>query len=272
MKNFQLQSSFVILSGASSGIGFEIAKILIENYNATVLGLARNEEKLFQTRKTLGESFIPFKMDVSIESEWQRLADFLSKTKLQCDVLINNAGVLPPFDKTINVSVEELSKTFQTNFFSCVYSAKHILPILKNSEKACFVNVSSSSSVCTVIGQSAYSASKSALKAWTETLILEEKDCHVSLIIPGFCKTPIFDKFSLSQKDQKLLNLVSSKPQNMAKKIVKCIKKRKKIAVLGCDAKLMNFFYKLFPKTFPRLVAKILKKSKLKMFNSLFEE
>ncbi len=270
MKNYQLHSSFVILSGATSGIGLEIAKNLIENYNVTILALARNQEKLDKTRVLLGESFIPFKMDVSLEDEWQRLAEFLTKSRLKCDVLINNAGVLPPFEKATNVSLDTLKNAFQTNFFSCVYSVKHVLPILKTSDKPCLVNVSSSASLCAIIGQSAYSATKSALKAWTESLILEEKDCKISLVIPGFCKTPMFDKFDLSKKEKNLLNKVSSSPEKMAKKIVKVIKKNKKIAVLGFDAKLMNFFYKLFPRSFPRLISKILKKSKLKMFNDLF--
>jgi NADP-dependent 3-hydroxy acid dehydrogenase YdfG len=64
MKKLDYKNKTVIITGASSGIGKEIASELIENYGCTVYGIARNESRLSEAKSLLGDKFIPYSMDV----------------------------------------------------------------------------------------------------------------------------------------------------------------------------------------------------------------
>lgn len=275
MKKNWLNGKNVVLTGASSGIGKEITKILIERFNCFVLGIARNEEKMLKLLEELGnkKEKLSYKLfDVSSKTNWEDFAKFLEKENISVDVLINCAGVLPNFDKFENYDLETIEKVLQVNFYSAVFAIKNLLPILRKSEKPMIVNVASSAALCTIPGTSIYSASKAALKNFSEALEAENgKNMRVSLIYPGFTKTDIFR----SQKNEEtngLVDKISMSASKMAKKIVKTIKNRRRRAVVGFDAKLMNLLYKLFPRSAGRICGFVLKKAKVKLFSDVFNE
>ena len=92
----------VVLSGASSGIGKGIAERLIKDHGCKVIGIARNEQRLQNFKAELGnksDNFTYYTFDVSQEEKWHELADTLKKENIKPDILINNAGILPKFDK-----------------------------------------------------------------------------------------------------------------------------------------------------------------------------
>lgn len=110
----------VILSGASSGIGKGIAERLIKDHGCKVIGIARNEERLLRFKEELGnkgDNFTYYTFDVSQEEKWQELADTLIRDNIQPDILINNAGILPKFDKFVNYTIDEIKKAMEINFF-----------------------------------------------------------------------------------------------------------------------------------------------------------
>ena len=157
----------VILSGASSGIGKGIAERLIKDHGCKVIGIARNEERLLRFKEELGNkggNFTYYTFDVSQEEKWQELADTLIRDNIQPDILINNAGILPKFDKFVNYTIDEIKKAMEINFFSCVYSMQALMPLILKSDSAAIVNVASSAALCSLAGTSVYSASKAALK------------------------------------------------------------------------------------------------------------
>lgn len=273
MKKCWLNEKFIILTGASSGLGKNIAQMLINKHNCTVLGIARSEDKLNKFKLDLNEKsnkFIPYVMDVGIKDNWKNLCNYLNKNNTIPDVLINCAGILPKFKKAELYTSEEVQNVLNTNFLSVTYSVEHVLPLIKKSPTPAIVNISSSSSLMTVIGTSVYSASKSALKSYTESLCLENKDVYVGLIIPGFIKTDIMRNQNLNEKEGKLINAISTDCNKATKKIVKYIEKRKKRKSIGLDAKLMNLGYKLCPNLSMKLVSKILKSFKLTLFEDVF--
>ena len=103
----------VILSGASSGIGKGIAERLIKDHGCKVIGIARNEQRLINFKEELGnkgDNFTYYTFDVSQEEKWQELADTLDRENIKPDILINNAGILPKFDKFVNYSIDEIRK------------------------------------------------------------------------------------------------------------------------------------------------------------------
>lgn len=118
MKKFRFDKKNVILTGASSGIGKQMAKVLVEKYGCTVYAVARNEEKLNAAENEISaEKFVPFCFDVGSAGDWQRLRTSLSEKGVIADVLINCAGVLPKFSPFENTGVEKIEEIMRTNFF-----------------------------------------------------------------------------------------------------------------------------------------------------------
>ena len=121
-KNF-LFNKTVVITGASGGIGFNVAKLLIEKYNCKIIGIARNEEKLLKNIETLGdkkENFSYKLFDVSVKENWNDFYDYLVENNVQIDVLINNAGFMLPFEKFENYSEDEIESIISTNFLSVI--------------------------------------------------------------------------------------------------------------------------------------------------------
>ena len=266
----------VILSGASSGIGKGIAERLIKDHGCKVIGIARNEERLLRFKEELGNkggNFTYYTFDVSQEEKWQELADTLIRDNIQPDILINNAGILPKFDKFVNYTIDDIKKAMEINFFSCVYSMQALMPLILKSDSAAIVNVASSAALCSLAGTSVYSASKAALKGFTEAMREEHRDnCYIALICPGFTKTDIFrNQTKSSDKAQKAMDLISTDCDKMVDYIIKGIWKKREKMVLGMDAHFMDKGYKLLGTTCSKVSSKVMKISGLDMFRSIFE-
>ena len=273
MSKIKLFNKNVIITGVSSGIGKELARILIDDYNCKVFGIARDENKILSFIKELKN---PDKLsdyalfDIADENCWKDLVNTLTQKNFTPDVLINCAGILPKFANFEKCEIDDFKRVLEVNFLSCVYSTKHLMPLLKKSGFPCIVNVSSSSSLVDFAGITGYASSKSALKSFTLCLASEiGKNGYVGCICPGFSSTDIYRSQSASEKDLKLINKFSTPPKKVATKIVKAIIKKKKLKIIGYDAKLMNFFYKLMPKTTSKVITKFLKKSGLELFKDL---
>ena len=273
MAKLKLTNKNVIITGISSGIGKEIARILIDDYNCKVFGIARDENKIVSFIKELKnpDNLCTYSLfDVSCEENWKNFLDTLNKENFTPDLLINCAGILPKFTSFEKVETVNFKRVLEVNFFACVYSVKYLLPLLKKSGFPCIVNVSSSASLADFAGITGYASSKSALKSFTLCLSSEVgKHGYVGCICPGFSSTDIFRSQSAGEKDLKLIKKFSTPPKKVARKTVKAIIKKKRIKIIGYDAKLMNFFYKIMPKTTSNIITKILKKSGLEMFKDM---
>jgi short-subunit dehydrogenase len=267
MKNY-LVNKTVVLTGASSGIGREMSEILVTKYGATVVGVGRNEEKLSALKEELKDNFTCYSFDVSSRENWIEFAQKLKSEGVCPDLLINNAGAFPQFSTFKNSKSDTVEGVLKNNFLSAVYGAETLMGVMK--QEGGIVNVCSSSALCPVVGTSAYSASKSAMKGFTECLIMEERKRYVGIIYPGTTKTELFRNDENTQNSA--LDIVAMKPQKMAKKILKKIAKRKKRAVVGWDAKAMNLVAKVAPVLGLRLICWVMRISKSKVFKEVFEE
>ena len=207
MKKRWIDNKTVIISGASSGIGKALAEVLIKKHNCQVLGIGRNKDRLENFKNSLGEKselFTCFTFDVSVYENWVNFASELNTKAIKPNVLINNAGVLPHFAVFEKYSIEETKKVLDVNFYSSVYSIKTFLPTLLESNDNAIINVSSSSALSPVVGTTLYTASKTAIKGFTEVLAQDyKKRLYVCLVCPGFTKTDIF---SNQKEKQKMLN------------------------------------------------------------------
>lgn len=267
----------VIITGASGGMGKGVAEKLIKEHGCTVIGIARSEEKMKKVVAELGDykdKFTYKLFDVSVEKNWLEFADYLKENSIKPDILINNAGILPKFDRFQNYTVEYIEKAMNINFYSAVYSIHTLLPMLLESPSPAIINVDSSAALMTLAGTSVYSASKAALKSLSEALREELRGkCYVGIVCPGFTKTDIFrDQSASDAKGQKMLNMVSTSCERMVKMIMNDIKTKKPLGVHGFDAAFMNYFGRILPVQGGRLFSAVMKASKMPLFDPVFKD
>ena len=184
-------SKNVIITGTSSGIGFELVKLFSEK-NHNVLAISRNNNAL----RTLNlQGVMPIDLDLTESEDYNSLDKYLSSFK-NIDILINNAGYLinKPFEET---TLKDFQEVYSTNVFSVAMLTKKIIGFM--SEFSNVVNISSIGGVqgsMKFAGLSAYSSSKAALNILTEMLAEEYKDrkIHFNSLALGSVETKMLKK------------------------------------------------------------------------------
>ncbi len=267
----------VILTGASSGIGKDLTERLVKDHGCKVIGIARNEERLLALKNSLGsksDCFTYYTFDVSVKENWESFTETVKKENLRPDILINNAGILPKFDRFLNYTVDELDKAMHINFYSCLYSMNALMPVILQSDSAAVVNIASSAALCSLAGTSVYSASKAALKSLTDAVREEyRKECYIGLVCPGFTKTNIFRNQGapVESKAQKAMDFISTDCDRMCNLILKGIKNKRADMVFGADAHLMSVGNKLMGTVCSHASSAVMKASGLDLFAKVFK-
>ncbi len=202
-----------LVTGANKGLGLETARQLATE-DVTVLMASRNKEKGTEAVQKLQEEGLDVEfvqLEVTSEAEVDDLVRHIDTTYGKLDVLVNNAGIMHSGEPTgVNtaeiVKAEVLKETFDVNFFSLVSLTQKLLPLLKKSESARIINVSSilgsntvqsdESSPWSGIKPFAYNASKSALNSFTVHLAAALKDTNIKVnsAHPGWVKTDLGGK------------------------------------------------------------------------------
>lgn len=274
--NAWLNEKTVVVTGASSGMGKGIATRLIKERNCRVIGVARSEKKMKEFVEELGADARQFSyqlFDVSKYENWENFAKYLDENEIQVDVLVNNAGILPAFKRFDRYTLEEVESVMAINFFSCVYSVHVMLPrLLKYGNEPAIINIDSSAALMALAGTTTYSASKAALKSFTEALREELRGkCYVGLVCPGFTKTDIF-RNQQAAGGEKAFELISTACDKMVRMIMNGVTKQKGLMVYGKDAKAMEIFGRLMPVKGTQLFSNVMKWSKLPLFDAVFKD
>ena len=277
MSSCWLQGKTVVVTGASGGMGAGIAAMLLKKHGCTVIGIARNEKKIMKFIDELGEEnakrFSYRLFDVSVRENWESFAKELKEENIAVDVLINNAGILPKFKRFDRYSYEEIERAMNINFYSCIYSVKTMLPILQKSSSPAIINIDSSAALMTLAGTSMYSASKAALKSFTEALRLEfAGKIYVGMVCPGFTKTDIFSGQGDVGKGRasKIIEMISTDCDKMVKMIMFGIERKMPMQVRGMDAHAMSICNRLLPVAGSKLYSTIMKAAKVDIFDEVF--
>lgn len=277
MSHCWLKGKTCVVTGASGGMGAGIAATLIKNHGCTVIGIARNEEKMKRFVDELGPTYskqFSYKLfDVSKKENWDEFVEELEEKNINVDVLINNAGVLPKFKRFDRYSMEEIERAMNINFYSCIYSTRAMLPMLLKSSEPAIVNIDSGAALMSLAGTSIYSASKAALKSFTEALRNEFRGrMYVGLVCPGFTKTDIFrDQRNEGGKGQKIMDMISTDCDKMVKMIMFGIEHKRQMQVNGMDAIAMDVVNKLMPVNGSRLFSAVLKAADIDLFSEIFK-
>lgn len=191
----------IIVTGASSGIGFEAILDLTANKDHNVIALARSADKLRKLHEIAsslnpdGGKLYPAQFDIVYDNYPNSLIPFIQSKFDKVDILINNAGAIvnKPF---LDTSAEEFAYMLQTNVLGHVNMIKHVVPLM--SEGGHIVNIGSMGGFqgsAKFPGLSAYSASKGALAVLTECLAEELKDkrIKVNCLALGSSQTEMFE-------------------------------------------------------------------------------
>lgn len=269
MKNW-LKGKTIIITGASSGIGRELAKLFVCKSEANVIGVGRNEQKMQSLIAELGDkqnNFTYKLFDVSSEEAWKQFAAELEKNGKKPAVIINNAGMMPSFENFLNIDIDYGKKVMDTNFYSVVYATKYVFPLTEDIGGE--VNIASSDALLSVGGTNYYAASKSAVKGFSQALRYEFPQKYVACVLPGFTDTNIFRNIEMSAKDKKRIMRIISPAPKIAKKIYKAILKRKKYKVVGWDAHAFSMLSRIMPSGGAKIVNGVLAKAKVDMFASV---
>ncbi len=277
--NCWLSGKTAVVTGASGGMGAGIAATLIKKHGCTVIGVARSEPTMLKFIEELGEEYkdkFSYKLfDVSVKENWESFAEELKAEGVKPDILINNAGILPKFKRFDRYSYEEINQAMNINFYSCIYSTKTLLPVLLESDSPAVINIDSSAALMTLAGTSMYSASKAALKGFTEALRVEfAGKMYVSLVCPGFTKTDIFRNQGEESNDKgaKVMNMISTDCDRMVRMIMRGIEYKYPMQVRGFDAHAMSTFNRLMPVYGSKLFSAVMKMANVDIFKEVFCE
>ncbi len=176
----------ILLTGASSGIGYQIAEILAKEGHV-VYGAARRTEKM-ETLKQFGVK--PIYLDVTDEESIKSAIDTIIVNEGCIDVLINNAGY-GSYGAIEDVEINEAKMQFEVNLFGLARLVQLVLPHMRKQKSGRIINISSMGGRLTSYFGGWYHATKYALEAFSDALRMEVADfgIDVSLIEPGGIKT-----------------------------------------------------------------------------------
>jgi 3-oxoacyl-[acyl-carrier protein] reductase len=183
----QLDGRVAVVTGGSRGIGRAIAAALLAR-GARVAIAGRNPAALKEASTTLGagDRLLALTTDVASEPDAIQLIRKTVERFGGLDILVNNAGV-GRFGPVADMTTNDWHTVLGTNLTGVFFCSRAALPHLKRRGGGWIINISSLASTSPSAGRAAYSASKAALNAFTEALMLETRhdNIRVSMVLPG---------------------------------------------------------------------------------------
>lgn len=178
--------SVILITGASSGIGFITAQNLAQQGHV-VYGAARRLDKL-EELKQYGVK--PISLDVTDEESMGKAVKEIIANESRIDVLVNNAGY-GSYGAVEDVTIEEAKKQFDVNLFGMARLTQMVLPYMRKQHSGRIINTSSMGGRLVSYMGAWYHATKYAVEAFSDALRMETADfgIKVSLIEPGGIKT-----------------------------------------------------------------------------------
>ena len=208
-----LKNKKFIISAAGDGIGFSIAKLIVENGGKVYLSDI-DQKKISKIKKNIKFKNKIFVTHLDANNYDDVKKYFLSLEKLKkIDGLINNVGIAGPTKYLEKISNEEWKSTLETNLNSHFYFSKFSLPLLKKNKSGSIVNISSTAGLFGFPQRTPYAASKWAIIGLTKSLAMElgKYKIRVNAICPGSVKGDRMKRVILSKA--KLLKTTPKKIQ-----------------------------------------------------------
>ena len=216
----------IIVTGASKGIGREIAKELAIKGNIVIANYNKSENKIIELKKELEEKDIKidtYKADVSKREEAKKLVQFAIEKYGKIDVLINNAGISQIKEFT-QITDNDWNNMINTNLNSVFYMSQETCKNMIHNKKGCIINISSIWGITGASCEVHYSVSKAGVDALTKALAKElgPSNIRVNSVAPGIINTEM--NSHLSEKEiEKLKEEIPLEKIGRTQDIEKCI-------------------------------------------------
>lgn len=255
------ERGYVLITGASSGIGYELSKIYArDGYNLILV--ARDIKRL----KNLKDELICYDIDVDTiaidltgDNSCENLIEIVNKKNLSVDILINNAGV-GSFGYLNTLETEKEMNLIDLNIKVLTKLTKYFLSIMIDNNKGAIMNVASTAAFCGGPKMATYYASKAYVLNFTEALYEEVKDkgIKVSCLCPGAVNTTFQSKAGIKKREGAKNNLML--PKEVAEVAYRDFNKGKVIIIPGFKNKVLVLINKLLPRSVSRKVILMMNK------------
>lgn len=260
----QLNHKNIVITGATSGIGYSIAHLCAER-GANLVLLARRFERLVEIQKDLQKRFSVtvhiYRLDVSDTEEVKRVFSQIIKELGRIDVLVNNAGY-GIFKEAHAVSIEDVKGMFNVNVIGLIACTSMVLPVMSKQRSGHIINIASQAGKIATPKSSIYSATKHAVIGYTNSIRMElsDLDIHVTAVNPGPIETNFF---TIADENGTYVNSVKKfmlKPDFVARKVVDAMLTNTREINLPRWMNVGSVLFALFPRLFERVGKKALNK------------
>jgi short-subunit dehydrogenase len=265
---FPLRGSVAVVTGAAGGIGRALALDLAARGCALALadrdgaGLA----VVAAAARATGTAASEHVLDVANKAAIAALPDAVLAIHGRVNLLVNNAGVAL-MGEFMQTSAQDFKWLFEINFWGTVRNTYAFLPVLSREPVAQIVNISSIFGIVAPAGQTAYAASKFAVRGFSEALRheLEMTGVGVSVVHPGGIATAIarnarvstgIDPAHAKSALELFTRLAITSPEQAAARIVAGILRREKRILIGRDARVLDIVQRLLPTGYWPLIRK----------------
>jgi uncharacterized protein len=253
----QLKGKNIVITGASGGIGAEIAKLCAAS-GANLVLLARSIGKLEQLQTELQQKYQVkvdvFQLDVSdtdqVQAVFQRIFDAIG----QIDILVNNAG-FGIFREAHEATMDEIKGMFDVNVVGLMACTSMVLPKMRERRFGHIINIASQAGKIATPKSSVYSASKHAVLGYTNSLRMELGDFNVLVtsVNPGPIATNFFNIADEKGTYVKNVKRFMLQPEYVARKVVDSMLTKTREINLPRWMNMGSVVYVLFPRLFERI-------------------
>lgn len=261
----KVNNKVIVVTGGANGIGRQIVLQLLHK-GARVAIVDKDEAGMKETTHLAGEMadrLSTHSLDITSRQEVEAFPPTVIEAHGTVDGVVNNAGIIQPMVMVKDLDYDKIKHIISTNFYGALHMVRAFLPYLLERSEAHILNVSSMGALVPVPGQTVYGASKAAVKLLTEGLYAELKDTHVhvTLVFPGAVKTNIAANSGVEMdvagaQDTKIKML---EPEKAAELIIRAMEQNKYRALIGRDARMMDWMSRLSPKMAVNMIYKQMK-------------
>lgn len=199
MKN--IENKIVIITGASSGIGAETARVLAENGAKVVLS-ARREDRLKELAEEIGENAVYLKSDVSNAEDMKALVKLAKEKFGKVDALFANAGIMPGSNMS-ELKINDWMGMVNINIVGVLNSMAAVLPEFIAQKSGHIIVTSSAAGLRSVPGNAVYCGTKHFVRAMLDSFrmeaVTEGTNIHTTTIYPGAVKTELLNTIAPSE-------------------------------------------------------------------------